>query len=196
MDRRKSVAGLTALFMAVSPVQLATAQHRAFDEWLVSPDAQTPYLRDQYNLLAPHADFVKKTRQCCSLRDGRGNVEEVRNNGEDPRFPENPDYPENRFPYIVIITHDLKGNELKEPAAVYIPRDKIITAREAKDTCKPERILNPASTCVPPSFNVLWSRDESIYDEGIYGGYNPSLGGNLYGDSVFVYCYWPQPDVQ
>ncbi|MCD8493882.1 MAG: hypothetical protein LRY39_00325 [Alphaproteobacteria bacterium] len=177
---KKSLAGLTTAFMIMATAQSANAQQQPWesgnDPWELKPGSE------QYNLLKPHEDFIKKMRNCCSLRDGRANLEERINEGE------NPDFPPDRYPYIVIVTHDLRGDELKEPATIYIPRDRVITASEANATCKPQRILDPNSTCIPPSFNVLWMRDDSNYD-----GYNPN--SNLpYG--YFVYCYWPQPGLQ
>lgn len=197
---RSLAAGLTAAFMAFSSASQAQffsdgplyegqrSNASSIDRWMPGPDSDSSQLKEQHNLLKPHEDFIMKMRNCCTLRDGRGNLEEVRNNGEDPRFPADTTHPENAFPYIVVITHDLTGRELNEPVAVYIPKDKVISAREAKDTCKSARVLNPNSTCIPPSFNVLWAYDNSL-DGNVTKGTVPYRVTN-------IYCYWPQPGVQ
>lgn len=154
------------------------------DSWMPRPDSESSYLREQYDMLKPHEEFIRRMRNCCTLRDGRANLEEIINDGSDERFPLNPRYPTEEFPYIVLVTHDLNGKQLDEPTVVYVPRDKIISKREALETCKSDRLLKGrASTCVPMDKNVLWAYDNS--DETGYRN-----GTDKHRIRTF-FCYYP-----
>lgn len=171
---RGLVPALAAAFMGMAAAGGALGQEA--DSWI--PKEGT----EQYELLKPHADFVKHMRNCCTLRDGRGNLKEEINEGQ------NPDYPKDRFPYIVTITQDLEGKTLETPTVVYIPRDKVITVSEAKAICKPMRILDKNSTCVPPTVNVIWA-----YDNSQNPGYK---AGTETHRITTLYCYYPRPNMQ
>jgi hypothetical protein len=176
-------AGLAAAFMVVSAGQADAQGGRGY----VSPWRPMPG-SEQHNLLSPHADFIKSMRGCCTELDGRGNLEEVINDGHDSRFPKTAEFPEEDFPYIVIVTHDLKGKALDKPTIVHIPKDKVLSVTEAKSICKPMRIKDKDSTCIPPNFNVLWAYDNSQ-------GYDYDNGKEAH-RITNLYCYYPDPKMR
>lgn len=106
---------------------------------------------EQHNLLKPFNDFImhmKKsdgTSSCCSLNDGRGDLEErMTKDGK----------------YEVKITHDLAGTKLAAPKWIKVPDEAVLSARHANAICKPLRAANADSTCKSPPFNVIWYRDD------------------------------------
>ncbi|MCD8493883.1 MAG: hypothetical protein LRY39_00330 [Alphaproteobacteria bacterium] len=184
INKKNMASGLTAAFMV-----MATAVPGNADGWMPSQDSPNAYLQYQHDLLKPNEDFIKKMPSCCTLRDGRGNLEEVINDGTDPRFPADPDRPQAQFPYIVIITHDLNGQELSEPAVVYIPKSKVLSTSQANAACKSDRILNPESTCKPPTFNVLWAYDNSNSNA-------PTGERSAPFHITNIWCYYPYQGMQ
>lgn len=110
---------------------------------------------DQNKLLKNHEEFIMKMEtktggSCCSLNDGRGDLEEkVLKDGR----------------IQVMITHDLAGNKLPAPKPIIIPESAILSASHAKAVCdKVNAGKTPAekaaSTCTAPAFNVIWYRDD------------------------------------
>lgn len=145
-----------------------------------TPKAHTPPPpgSEQDELLAPHKDFVIQMRNCCNLRDGRGNVAQRHNEGDDKAA----------FPYIVTITQDLAGKPLKEPFELKIPKGAVVDLAEARAKCKAHRLVNPDSTCIPPSFSVLWAFDNSDTE--------PYQTGEQPFRITTLYCFYPAPDLQ
>ncbi|MCD8526452.1 MAG: hypothetical protein LRY76_08965 [Alphaproteobacteria bacterium] len=175
-------AGLMSAFMAVTAMaQGAEAASYTERERLWMPQEGS----EQYNMLKPHEDFIKNMRGCCTMLDGRGDLEEIINDGSDPRFPANEKYSQAKYPYILLITHDLAGKELEEPTVVYVPKEKILNVKDARSICKPMRLTDPNSTCIPPMFNVLWAYDNS--DETSY-----QIGMDKHRITT-LYCYYPRP---
>lgn len=157
------------------------------DAWIPDPEGSEEHQR-QHEMLEPHRDFINSMGGCCNTRDGRGNLEEIKNDGSDPRFPVNPKFPESTHPYLVVITHDLTGKELDEPTILPIPKEKIISTSQARAYCKPKLMADKNSTCRPPAFNVLWAydnSDESTYHAGIDRHRITTL-----------YCYFPKPSLE
>lgn len=150
----------------------------------VPEKGKNAFMDKQHDLLQPYKDFIMTMKKegggsCCSLQDGRGNLEEKieKKNGKDT--------------YKVKITHDLGGEPLPGGGIwIDIPPSAILTTEHAKAVCKES---SPGSTtCKPPGFNILWasmSRGGGGYDdEG-----NPTAAtGPL---SVNVFCYYPKPKV-
>lgn len=163
--------GLVSTFIAVSAVSggVGAKAQEYVDPWIPQPGSE------QYDLIKPHEEFVKRMRNCCNLKDGRANLQERFNEGEDKET----------HPYIVTITHALTGVKLDQPIEIKISRDQIISVAEAKATCKPDRIANKNSTCVPPSFNVLWAYDNSN---------TKSLNEPF--KITRVFCYYPVQNLQ
>lgn len=181
------VSGLMAAFAVAGMAGGASAQTQFTpngDPWMPQHQLQTPHMMEQHEMLKPHEEFVRRMRNCCNLRDGRGNLEEIINDGQDPRFPADPKFPQDKFPYIVIVTHELTGKSLEEPTVVYVPQDKVVSKREALETCKGDRLLKGKdSTCKPPSFNVLWAYDNSMEET-----YRAGIGKHRI---TTLYCYYP-----
>ncbi len=163
---------------------------------------------EQYNLLKPHEDFIRFMQRpsasrdfdmyygagsssCCNLNDGRANFEEAITDDE-------------AIPYRIKITHTVSGLELDQPVWVDIPKKYVLTIEDAERICEPKREAAEAqgqkSTCISPTFNVLWAYDNSSYDQnaGIH-----RVEGKEYrpGEKVdhrdwritTMYCYFPQP---
>lgn len=107
---------------------------------------------EQGKMLAPFSEAIMHMTKpsggsCCSLNDGRGNLEErITKDGK----------------YQVKLTHDLAGSKLPPERTrwVDIPEDAILSAKHMNAVCKPRREADAASTCKTPPFNVIWFRDD------------------------------------
>lgn len=176
--KRNLVSGAMAAFMALAtPYSTSLAD----DSWT------PPEGSEQYDMLKPNEDFIRFMRlsdyySCCTLRDGRADLKEEFNKGA------NPNYPAKDYPYIVTVTHDLTGKKLDEPTIVYIPKDKVLTLREARSICKPIKLTHPDSSCDAPPFNVLWAYDNS--QEPDY------KSGKVKHRMTSIFCYFPKPNLQ
>ncbi len=182
-----------------SAVRIGAAALAAMFAGLASPaSAVEPAVgSEQYNLLKPHEDFVRYMKRpdmgtsCCNLNDGRANFEEQITDNED-------------VPYRIKITHTVSGLELDQPVWVDIPRKYVLGIEDADRICEPKREAAEAqgreSTCISPTFNVLWAFDNSGIDRQT-GKHR--VGDRLYSEGEKVdhrdwrittmYCYFPQP---
>lgn len=147
------------------------------DQWIPDPENNEEHAR-QHDMLEPHRDFINSMGGCCNTRDGRGNLHEEINTGEDAAT----------HPYIVTITHDLNGKLLDEPTILKIPKEKVISVAQAKAYCKPKLMADKDSTCRPPAFNVLWA-----YDNSDWQSYQVGLDKHKI---TTLYCYYPKPSLE
>ncbi|MCI5061109.1 MAG: hypothetical protein MRY79_08580 [Alphaproteobacteria bacterium] len=201
---KKAAIAAAAGFVALSTV--FQAQTHAYDTGYTPDDAYVQMAgwapkpgTERYELLKPHEEFIKRmTRNdveyasCCNLEDAQPDLEEIINTPEEnPNY--NPNYPQDRYPYIVIVTHDLNGKELPSPQKVHIPADKVLTVDRAQEildsiinldpTKDPE--INPDSKFLAPSFNVLWAYDNSSR----YGTEQTQEPWKI----TNLFCYYPDP---
>lgn len=176
-----SRAGVRGL-LAVAAFSLATPSNTTF----AAPPPEGSF---QWDMMQPYVDFIRFMRNCCSIADGRADMEEVPvftkgDDGTDPNaivyrvLMRRADYDGKAFAHLFPLGKDEVWAEVK--------RSQVITAEEAEEECGPIRLQNeldraakpdtPRHSCNAPPFNIMWVRQNS----GTMG--NPE-----------VLCYWPRP---
>jgi hypothetical protein len=160
--------------------------HARSEAWVPTPNGPPEHQR-QFNMLERHTEFIN-SMGCCNTKDGRGDLEEIPNDGSDARFPLNSAKSQKDYPYIVLMTHDLNGKQLDKPTPIWIPADKILSVETARAKCKPKLIENPDSTCTLPNFPVLFVYDNS--DSKVY------QDGDVPHQMDNFYCYYRPPEVE